>query len=89
MKTEMMIKCKLPNHLLASDKTEVVVNILGYGEIVDGLPSFKPTSFTFSPVQFSKIIDQVGAYNYCLETSLDAYKNHLITRYNHNLNAQA
>lgn len=89
MKTEMMIKCKLPNHLLATDKTEVVVNVMGYGEIVEGCPSFKVVSFTFAPLQYLAIIDPVRVYNFCLSASLDAYKQHLTNQLNANLKASA
>lgn len=76
----MLVKVKAPQHLLINDHCEVVVNVIGTGRIIEGLPSFTAKSFTFHPTQYTMVVDHDGLYNYALSACLDAYKQNSIDK---------
>ncbi len=76
----MLVKLKVPQHLLINDHCEVVVNVMGTGRMIEEQPSFQPRSFTFHPTQYTMVVDHDGLYNYVLGACLDAYKQGVIDK---------
>lgn len=77
---EMLVKVKAPQHMLINDHCEVVVNVIGTGRIIEGLPAFTAKPFTFHPTQYAMVVDHDGLHNYALAACLDTYKQKVIDK---------